>query len=218
MKNDSYTSRNRRTDPSQCNGCGVCMLSCPVWNQHHTKALTYCGRNRASIGGAAMKTSLHRPGPASSAGPASRSAPWASARSRPRSPCASVLRHAGSFRNRSLDSGKQKSETPGTPRILLPGKALRADATLASSVLKLLGQQVGLHSDDGYDIALALESGQAIKRCPHQGIHAAPDEGDARSSLLTGFCSICCVPFFHHRSRSVPWDRRCSRIRRCAPA
>ncbi len=29
-------------------------------------------------------------------------------------------------------------------------------------MLKLLGQRVGLHSDDGYDIALAIEAGQAI--------------------------------------------------------
>ena len=28
------------------------MLSCPVWQQRHTKALTYCGRTRAAIGGA----------------------------------------------------------------------------------------------------------------------------------------------------------------------
>jgi hypothetical protein len=56
----------------------------------------------------------------------------------------------------------QKSETLITSRILLPGKALRANSKLASSVLDLLGQSVGFHADDGYDIALALESGQAV--------------------------------------------------------
>jgi hypothetical protein len=56
---------------------------------------------------------------------------------------------------------KQKSDTLSNSRLLLPGKLLRADTKLAATVLDLLGQPVSLHLDDGYDIALALESGQA---------------------------------------------------------
>jgi ferredoxin len=55
---------------------------------------------------------------------------------------------------------KQKAETPEHSRILLPGKALRAKAELSSFVLSLLGQGLGLHGDDGKDIAHALESGR----------------------------------------------------------
>jgi hypothetical protein len=68
----------------------------------------------------------------------------------------------GLLPNPDTRSRKQSSGTSGTPRILLPGKKLREDTNLASSVLKLLGQRVGLLSDDGYDIALAIEAGQAI--------------------------------------------------------
>jgi hypothetical protein len=57
---------------------------------------------------------------------------------------------------------RQRSETLVVSRILLPGKALGADSKLASSALALLGHPTGLYIDDGYDIALALESGQAI--------------------------------------------------------
>jgi hypothetical protein len=44
----------------------------------------------------------------------------------------------------------------------MPGKALGSDNKLVSAVLELLGQPVSLHADDGYDIALGLESGQAM--------------------------------------------------------
>jgi hypothetical protein len=57
---------------------------------------------------------------------------------------------------------KQQDGTPVPSRLLLPGNALRGDSKLVSTVLELLGQPVGLHVDDGYDIALALESGQAV--------------------------------------------------------
>jgi hypothetical protein len=57
---------------------------------------------------------------------------------------------------------QQKSDTCTTSRLLLPGNALRADSKLVSTVLDLLGQPVSLHGDDGHDISLALESGQAM--------------------------------------------------------
>jgi hypothetical protein len=57
---------------------------------------------------------------------------------------------------------RQTSAAPVCSRILLPGRALGTDSQLASSVLELLGPPIGLHVDDGYDIALALESGQAM--------------------------------------------------------
>jgi hypothetical protein len=64
--------------------------------------------------------------------------------------------------DQTIQTNAQKSETLSASRILLPGKALRANAVLAASVVGLLGDGVGLFSDDGYDIALALESGQAV--------------------------------------------------------
>jgi hypothetical protein len=57
---------------------------------------------------------------------------------------------------------KRKSDAFATSRLLLPGKTLRTDSKLVSSVLGLLGHGVGLYFDGGYDIALALESGQGI--------------------------------------------------------
>jgi ferredoxin len=76
-KNPYYQPQPGATDPTQCNGCGVCMLSCPIWHQHHTKALTYCGRNRALIGGADEEDLAPAARGCILCVPASRSAPWA---------------------------------------------------------------------------------------------------------------------------------------------
>ena len=155
-------SKTASTDPSQCNGCGVCMLSCPVWNQHHTKMLTYCGRNRALIGGATEADLAASARACILCGSCEPLCPMGIRTQQTTIALRRSLAAHGLLPKPDTRSGKQRSETPGTPRILLPGKKLREDAKLASSVLKLLGQRVGLHSDDGYDIALAIEAGQAI--------------------------------------------------------
>ncbi len=36
----------------KCNGCGLCMLPCPIWQQSHDTILTFAGRARALQGGA----------------------------------------------------------------------------------------------------------------------------------------------------------------------
>jgi ferredoxin len=150
------------TEPSQCNGCGVCMLSCPVWNQHHTKMLTYCGRNRALIGGAADEDLAASAGACILCGSCEPLCPMGIRTQQTTIALRRSLAARGLLPEPGARSGQQYSETPGTPRIVLPGKSLSEDANLASSVLNLLGERVGMHSDDGYDIALAIEAGLAI--------------------------------------------------------
>jgi len=155
-------SKTSSTDPAQCNGCGVCMLSCPVWNQHHTKMLTYCGRNRASIGGATEEDLASSAKACILCGSCEPLCPMGIRTQQATIALRQNLASRGLLPKPAAQFTKQKSERLATSRLLLPGKALRADSKLASSVLKLLGQGVGLHPDDGHDIALALESGQAM--------------------------------------------------------
>jgi heterodisulfide reductase subunit C len=150
------------TEPSQCNGCGVCMLSCPVWTQHHTKMLTYCGRNRALIGGAAEDDLALSAGACILCGSCEPLCPMGIRTQQATIVLRRSLAARGLLPKPDTRSGKQLSGTPGTPRIVLPGKALREDENLASSVLKLLGERVGMHADNGDDIAIAIEAGQAI--------------------------------------------------------
>jgi ferredoxin len=156
------TSKTNSTDPAQCNGCGVCMLSCPVWNQHHTKMLTSCGRNRASIGGAADEDLLASVRACLLCGSCEALCPMGIRTQQTTIALRQNLAARGLLPKPGEQINRQKSERLTVSRILLPGKALRADSKLDSSALELLGPPIGLHVDDGYDIALALESGQAI--------------------------------------------------------
>jgi len=156
------TAKTAPTDPAQCNGCGVCMLSCPVWNQHHTKALTYCGRNRASIGGAAAEDLLASARACLLCGSCEPLCPMGIRTTQATIALRQHLAARGLLPKTSFQFNRQKPDTLAVSRLLLPGKALSAESGLASTVLTVLGQPVGLYEDDGYDIAAALESGQAI--------------------------------------------------------
>jgi ferredoxin len=150
------------TDPSQCNGCGVCMLSCPVWQQHHTKALTFCGRNRAMIGGAMGEDLASSARACILCGSCEPLCPIGIRTQQNTIDLRRSLASRGVLPIRNAHFIKQKAGTPRHTRILLPGKALRTKAELSSSILGLLGQGVGMHADDGKDIVHALESGREI--------------------------------------------------------
>jgi len=160
-KTPYYQPQPGATDPTQCNGCGVCMLSCPVWHQHHTKALTYCGRTRALIGGADEEDLA----------PAARGCILCGS-CEPLCPMG-IRTQEATIRLRKNLSARGFLPKPiiqphahvagkASSHIVIPGMQLRANASLSASVLALLGPKAGLHSDDGYDILLTLESGQEM--------------------------------------------------------
>jgi ferredoxin len=150
------------TDPTQCNGCGVCMLSCPVWRQHHTKALTSCGRNRASIGGATEEELAPSAQACILCGSCEPLCPMGIRTQQ----ITIALRHRlvqkGLLPKPGAKPGTVTPETIAASQILLPGRALRADAKLMTTVLPLLGRGAACSSDDGEDIAQALEWGWEI--------------------------------------------------------
>ena len=149
------------TDPSQCNGCGVCMLSCPIWHQHHTKALTYCGRTRALIGGAAEEDLAQAARGCILCGSCEPLCPMGIRTQQATIRLRKNLSARGFLLRPPLQDHAHKARTLSS-RIVIPDRQLRANAPLAASVLALVGQKAGLHSDDGYDILLTLESGQEM--------------------------------------------------------
>jgi ferredoxin len=171
-KTPYYHPQPGATDPTQCNGCGVCMLSCPVWHQHHTKALTYCGRIRASIGGASEEELA----------PAARGCILCGS-CEPLCPMGIRTQQATIRLRKNLSARGFLAKPTTQPRIhnaekvsshlVIPGRELRENTQLAASVLTLLGQHTGLHSDDAYDILLTLESGQEMNDDRLEGFIAA---------------------------------------------
>ncbi len=154
-------SNTNSTDPAQCNGCGVCMLSCPVWHQHHTKALTYCGRTRALIGGAEEEDLAPAARGCILCGSCEPLCPMGIRTQQATIRLRKNLSARGLLPKPAMQPHRHKTGKASS-RIVIPGKSLRTNAPLAASVLAFLGQKAGLHSDDGYDILLTLESGQEI--------------------------------------------------------
>ncbi len=150
------------TDPSQCNGCGVCMLSCPVWHHHHTKALTYCGRNRAFIGGASDEDVAASAASCLLCGSCEPLCPMGIRTQQATIALRRRLVRQGLVPKPVIGPGMLTPGTLAASRVLLPGRALRAEAKLLTSILDLLGLSIAYASDDGEDLSQALELGREI--------------------------------------------------------
>lgn len=156
-------------DYSGCNGCGVCLLSCPVWRATRDPRLTFCGRTRAEVGGAAdpeLEASARACllcgscEPVCSMGIGTQQVTL-NLRSRlaERGVLIDLPEHTG--------EPEARAAAPAGAAVLIPGPIMRADARLTELALAALsfvssGERVGLASEDGYEIALTLESGRMV--------------------------------------------------------
>jgi ferredoxin len=150
------------TDPAECNGCGVCMLSCPVWRQRHTKELTYCGRNRASIGGAKEEDLAASAAACILCGSCEPLCPMGIRTQQTTMTLRLHLVRQGLLPKLDGHGADPASGSHAAPRLVLLGKALGANEHLSSAVLSLVGRDVLPAPDDGRDIASAFESGREI--------------------------------------------------------
>jgi NAD-dependent dihydropyrimidine dehydrogenase PreA subunit len=150
------------TDPSQCNGCGVCMLSCPVWHQHHTKALTYCGRNRASIGGASDEDVAAAAASCILCGSCEPLCPMGIRTQQATIALRQRLVRQGLLPKPGVLPKKHGPVTSKLPRVLLPGRALSSKPMLVSLIIRLLGKDFEVFPEYGCNLKLDLESGREI--------------------------------------------------------
>ena len=161
-KTPYYHPQPGATNPTQCNGCGVCMLSCPVWHQHHTKALTYCGRTRALIGGAEEEDVAAAARGCILCGSCEPLCPMGIRTQQTTIELRRNLSARGFISRPVVLHDTQRIGTANASRLVIPGSLLRANIHLVSAVLQLLGKNVGISGDDGYDIVLTLESGREM--------------------------------------------------------
>jgi ferredoxin len=138
---------------TSCTGCSLCLLACPVWRQTHDIRLTPHGRAKAMQHGAsaaelgASISSCTLCGACEPACPEKMPLVEMILELRqqvPLTPCAEFMDADPSF----------------SARLLLPGKALRQDEERLARIAGLL--DVDIATDDGSDIALALECGAPV--------------------------------------------------------
>lgn len=140
----------------RCNGCGICTLSCPVWQQSHEMLLTFAGRARALQGGAQpeeIKESVDACLLCGSCEPA----------------CVMGIRTVDiTLKLRAVLNGYSKEELPqghvnrsaSGRAVLIPGAALREHKDLLKRTTGLL--DVPVAEDDGSDILEAFETGRRL--------------------------------------------------------
>jgi ferredoxin len=133
-----------------CSGCGLCLLVCPVWRESHDVRLTPKGRARAIQHGATRDDLARSTAGCTLCGACEPACP----EELPLVDMVMALRRASAF------PGVQ-ARGHGRKRLLLAGRALRADRDRLARTLALL-DAFELVEDDGADIVAALETGVGI--------------------------------------------------------
>ncbi|MDH4232492.1 MAG: 4Fe-4S dicluster domain-containing protein [Nitrospirota bacterium] len=151
-----------------CSGCGVCLLSCPVWHRTQTMSLTRKARAKAIQGGATYKEIANSIDMCLLCGACETACPEGIG-------LADLNIHQRRELNRSrteypfwypdkkfaMDSHGGVSKAAA---LLLAGEGLRANQEVCESVMGLLQQkaETALSRDDGQDIARGMEAGLPV--------------------------------------------------------
>jgi len=159
MENDQY---GRNSTIADCNGCGVCMLSCPVWRQSHTMALTICGRARLAMGGAAEEVLTESANACILCGSCAALCPRGMDTQRITLALRQQLVKQGLLPVIGRSGQSSRSLKAPADRLFLPGTALRGRQQVLEQSQHLLGSKAACLSDDGADICHDLECGAVI--------------------------------------------------------
>ena len=135
-----------------CNGCGVCTLPCPIWQQRHEAVLTFEGRARALQGGAEPEELKESVGACLLCG----SCEPACAMGIKTVDITLQLRAAFNENKNDLPKEIFSGRTSGFD-ILIPDTAMREQNELLDHVTSLLDVKVA--EDDGLDILGGFENG-----------------------------------------------------------
>lgn len=157
-----YSDMSLQPAAVECNGCGVGLLSCPVWRQRHTHVLTFCGRNRAAIGGAAEEELAASARACILCGSCETLCPTGIRTQQATLALRRRLAEKGLMPLVALPPQRPAAGEVGGGRLLLAGPALSGNKPLLEIVLRLLerpGRPVVCAGDDTHDPWLMLESG-----------------------------------------------------------
>ncbi len=143
-----------------CNGCAVCTLSCPVWSQTHDILMTFCGRMRATQGGASARDLMASASACVLCGSCEPVCPFGmDTVARTIELKAEVAELSG---GQSPGGARSNIVKRAAGNVLLANSLLREHKDQLERTLKMLGSDITEHMDNGEDISIALESGGTV--------------------------------------------------------
>src|SRR3990172_6482952 len=151
-----------------CTGCSCCLLSCPVWNRTRDRSLTAQGRNKALQGGATVEDISNAIDSCLLCGACEPNCPEGNdivgLTIEQRRLLNMARKGHPSWYPRSATNPAKGVSVPYKGLTLLAGNGLKIDKNLREAVLKHLGKESILASDDGSDILRSIEAGLQVNK------------------------------------------------------
>lgn len=151
-----------------CTGCSCCLLSCPVWNRTRDRSLTAQGRNKALQGGATVEDISNAIDSCLLCGACEPNCPEGNdivGLTIEQRRLLNMTRNGNpSWYPRSATNPAKGVSVPYEGLTLLAGNGLKDDKNLREAVLKHLGKESILASDDGSDILRSIEAGLQVNK------------------------------------------------------
>jgi ferredoxin len=154
---DKPLIKHKGPDMDTCNGCAVCTLSCPVWNQTHDLLKTFCGRMRSIQGGADIKDLTESLNACVLCGSCQPVCSYSMDTVTRTMELRSALNN-----NEQIDSSKYANISPAKGRVVLCTDEFFDTMEIPSRTLELLGQGASIYDDNADDISEAIETGRAV--------------------------------------------------------
>ena len=160
--------KKERKGHEACSGCGVCLLSCPVWHGTRAMSLTRKARAKAVQGGASYEEIRHAIDACLLCGACEKACPEGIGLFDMNMHQRQELNRQRSVYPRWYPGGNMEPRcnggNPKTGSLLLAGEMLGRDKDLCDAVIGLLGgpNRTAVAVDDGQEIARFMEAGLAL--------------------------------------------------------
>ena len=160
--------KKERKGHESCSGCGVCLLSCPVWHRTQTMSFTRKARAKAMQGGSTYEEISHSIDSCLLCGACEVACPEGIGLAD-----LNLFQRQELNRSRSAYPHWYPDEAPDTNRnkrgpktvsLLLAGEKLGKEQEICNAITEHLGgnSKIALASDDGQDIARVMEAGMPV--------------------------------------------------------